>query len=40
MVELIVYNEQVCTIANADKRISDAINNGSVGVGYKDKRMC
>lgn len=40
MVALKVYNEQVCTIANADKRISDAIKNGTVGVGLKDKRMC
>lgn len=40
MVALKVYNEQVCTIANADKRISDAIKNGTVGVGFKDKRMC
>lgn len=35
-----VCGEQVCTIANADKRISDAIKNGTVGVGFKDKRMC
>lgn len=34
------YNEQVCTIAGADKRISDAIKNGTVGVGFRDKRMC
>lgn len=34
------YNEQVCTISNADKRISDAIKKGTVGVGFKDKRMC
>lgn len=35
-----VCGEQVCTIANADKRISEAIKSGTVGVGFKDKRMC
>lgn len=38
--QITCYSEQFCTILNADKRISDAIRNGTVGVGFKDKRMC
>lgn len=40
MTTIMTCGEQVCTISNADKRISDAIKNGTVGVGFKDKRMC
>lgn len=40
MAKIGVCGEQVCTIANADKRISEAIKSGTVGVGFKDKRMC
>ena len=40
MTLLAAYEEQVSTIAEADKRISEAIKSGMVGVGYKDKRMC
>lgn len=40
MTLLAAYEEQVSTIAEADKRISEAIKSGAVGVGYKDKRMC
>lgn len=40
MTLLAAYEEQVRTIAEADKRISEAIKSGAVGVGYKDKRMC
>lgn len=34
------YGAQFCTIMNADNRISEAIEKGFVGVGFKDKRMC
>lgn len=34
------YSEQVCTIKQADETISEAIEKGIVGVGFKDKRMC
>ena len=40
MTALKVYGTQVFTIINADKRISEAIKRGAVGVGFKDKRMC
>ncbi len=40
MTALKAYGTQVCTIKNADKRILDAIGSGTVGVGFKDKRMC
>lgn len=40
MTALKAYGTQVCTIMNADKRISEAIKSGAVGVGFKDKRMC
>lgn len=40
MTTIMTCGEQVCTISNADKRISDAIKNGTVGVGFRDKRMC
>lgn len=40
MANIRAYNEQICTISAADKYISDAIKKGTVGVGFKDKRMC
>lgn len=40
MAALQAYGTQVCTIMKADKTISEAIKNGTVGVGFKDKRMC
>lgn len=40
MTALKAYGTQVCTIMNADKRISEAIKSGAVGVGFKDKCMC
>lgn len=38
--QIACYSEQVCTIKQADEKISKAIKNGTVGVGFKDKRMC
>lgn len=40
MAKIRAYNEQICTISAADKYISDAIKKGTVGVGFKDKRIC
>ena len=34
------YSERFCTIKQADEKISNALKNGTVGVGFKDKRMC
>ena len=38
--QIACYSEQVCTIKQADEKISKAIKNGTVGVGFRDKRMC
>lgn len=38
MAQLLYYGIQVRTIKSADEKISEAIKNGSVGKGYKDKR--
>lgn len=38
--QIACYSEQVCTIKQADEKISKAIEKGFVGVGFKDKRMC
>lgn len=38
--QIACYSEQVCTIKQADEKISNALKNGTVGVGFKDKRMC
>ena len=38
--QITCYSEQFCTIKQADEKISDALKNGTVGVGFKDKRMC
>ena len=38
MAQLLHYGVQVRTIKSADEKISEAIKNGSVGKGYKDKR--
>lgn len=38
--QIACYSEQVCTIKQADEKISKAIKNGTVGVGFKDKHMC
>lgn len=38
--QITCYSEQFCTIKQADEKISNAIKNGTVGVGFKDKRMC
>lgn len=35
---LYIFGVPVCTIKDADKKISLALRNGSVGKGYKDKR--
>ena len=37
MAQLLHYGVQFRTIKSADERISEAIKNGSVGKGYKDK---
>lgn len=38
MAQLLHHGVQVRTIKSADERIAEAIKNGSVGKGYKDKR--
>lgn len=38
--QITCYSEQFCTIKQADEKISNALKNGTVGVGFKDKRMC
>ena len=38
--QITCYSEQFCTIKQADEKISKAIKNGTVGVGFRDKRMC
>lgn len=37
---LAAYEERVGTILEADEHISKSLKNGTVGVGFKDKRMC
>lgn len=38
--QITCYSEQFCTIKQADEKISNALKNGTVGVGFKDKRRC
>lgn len=38
--QITCYSERFCTIKQADEKISKAIKNGTVGVGFRDKRMC